>query len=138
MQLKKYPMLKPETFLDEWNMDLMNPPLDPRFQPCYLAEVIWQMKEAGLDYVDLWRISLLVDSSQHTEGEVEEAVKALEWAKKSGRARFIGFSSHDRPHLRAILRSLFHRPARSRSFMSRSHGASRPAPAGHCLPQRTG
>lgn len=48
--LKKYPTLKPETFLDEWNMDLMNPPLDPRFQPCYVAEAIWQMKEAGLDY----------------------------------------------------------------------------------------
>jgi len=48
--LKKYPALKPETFLDEWNMDLFNPPLDPRFQPCYVAEVIWQMKEAGLDY----------------------------------------------------------------------------------------
>ncbi len=61
------------------------------------------MKEAGLDYVDLWRISLLVDSSQHTEGEVEEAAKALEWAKKTGRARFIGFSSHDRPHLRTII-----------------------------------
>jgi xylan 1,4-beta-xylosidase len=48
--LKKYPALKPETILDEWNMDLMNPPLDSRFQPCYVAEVIWQMKEAGLDY----------------------------------------------------------------------------------------
>lgn len=48
--LKKHPTLKPETFLDEWNMDLTNPPLDPRFQPCYIAEVIWQMKEGGLDY----------------------------------------------------------------------------------------
>ena len=48
--LKKYPTLKPETFLDEWNMDLLNPPLDPRFQPCFIAEVIWQMKDAGLDY----------------------------------------------------------------------------------------
>jgi xylan 1,4-beta-xylosidase len=48
--LKEYPALKPETFLDEWNMDLTNPPLDPRFQPCYIAEVLWQMKEAGLDY----------------------------------------------------------------------------------------
>jgi len=48
--LKKYPGLHPETFLDEWNMDLMNPPSDPRFQPCFIAEVIWQMKEAGLDY----------------------------------------------------------------------------------------
>ena len=48
--LKKYPTLNPETVLDEWNMDLMNPPLDPRFQPCFVAEVIWQMKDAGLDY----------------------------------------------------------------------------------------
>jgi predicted aldo/keto reductase-like oxidoreductase len=61
------------------------------------------MKEAGLDYVDLWRISLLVDSSRHTESEVEEAVEALDWAKKTGRARFIGFSSHDRPHLKQII-----------------------------------
>ncbi len=61
------------------------------------------MKEAGLDYVDLWRNSLLVDSRQHSEGEVEEAVRALEWAKKTGRARFVGFSSHDRPHLKQML-----------------------------------
>ncbi|MGO8701008.1 MAG: GH39 family glycosyl hydrolase [Limisphaerales bacterium] len=48
--LQRFPTLKPETFLDEWNMNLTDPPLDPRFQPCYTAEVIWQMKEAGLDY----------------------------------------------------------------------------------------
>ena len=54
------------------------------------------MKEAGLEYVDLWRISLLTDSSDHTEAEVDEAVAALDWAKKTGRARFIGVSSHDR------------------------------------------
>ena len=48
--LANYPSLKVETFLDEWNMDLMKPPLDPRYQPCYVAEVIWQMKDAALDY----------------------------------------------------------------------------------------
>jgi hypothetical protein len=48
--LKKYPSIKVETILNEWNMDLSNPPTDPRFQPCFVAEVIWQMKEAGLDY----------------------------------------------------------------------------------------
>ncbi|MCI0535667.1 MAG: hypothetical protein L0Z50_10615 [Verrucomicrobiales bacterium] len=48
--LKKHPGLKPETFMDEWNMDLMNPPLDQRFQPCYVVETIWQMKDAGLDW----------------------------------------------------------------------------------------
>jgi hypothetical protein len=31
-------------------MDLMNPPSDPRFQPCFVAEVLCQMKDAGLDY----------------------------------------------------------------------------------------
>jgi xylan 1,4-beta-xylosidase len=54
--LKKYPKLHPETFLDEWNMDLLNPPLDPSFQPCYVAEVIWQMKEAGLDFSCYYQI----------------------------------------------------------------------------------
>ncbi len=54
--LKKYPTLKPETFLDEWNMDLFNPPLDPRFQPCYVAESIFQMKEGGLDYSCYYQI----------------------------------------------------------------------------------
>jgi len=48
--LKKHPRLKPETFLDEWNMDLQDPPLDPRFQPSYLLEVVWQMKDAGLNW----------------------------------------------------------------------------------------
>jgi predicted aldo/keto reductase-like oxidoreductase len=61
------------------------------------------MKEAGLEYVDLWRISLLVDSHQHSEVEIEEAVAALDWAKKSGRARFIGVSSHDREHLKHLI-----------------------------------
>lgn len=49
-QVAQHPGLKPETFLDEWNMDLMNPPLDARFQPCFIAETVYQMKEASLDY----------------------------------------------------------------------------------------
>ena len=61
------------------------------------------MKEAGLEYVDLWRISLLVDSHQHSEAEVQEAFAALDWAKKTGRARFIGVSSHDREHLKHLI-----------------------------------
>ena len=81
---------------------------ESRFEEWRSAEKLKQgldegMKEAGLDYVDLWRNSLLVDSRQHSEAEVEEAVKALDWAKKTGRARFVGFSSHDRPHLKQII-----------------------------------
>ena len=48
--LTQHPGLSAETILDEWNMDLTNPPLDPRFQPCFVCETIWQMKQAGLDY----------------------------------------------------------------------------------------
>ena len=48
--LKKHLTLKPETILDEWNMALGTPPRDARFQPCFVAEVAWQMKEAGLDH----------------------------------------------------------------------------------------
>ena len=61
------------------------------------------MREAGLDYVDLWRISLLVDSQQHTQAELDDVADALDWAKKTGRARFIGVSSHDRPHLKQVI-----------------------------------
>jgi hypothetical protein len=60
--LRKHPGLKPETILNEWNMDLQNPPLDPRFQPCYILETIWQMKDAGLDgscyyHIRDWHVS---------------------------------------------------------------------------------
>jgi aryl-alcohol dehydrogenase-like predicted oxidoreductase len=61
------------------------------------------MREAGLDYVDLWRITCNERSSQHTQGELEELVKALDWAKKSGRARFTGISSHDRLHIKSMI-----------------------------------
>jgi xylan 1,4-beta-xylosidase len=50
-QIAKYPELKGiETFLDEWNVALLRPMRDARFQPCYVCETIYQMKEAGLDY----------------------------------------------------------------------------------------
>jgi aryl-alcohol dehydrogenase-like predicted oxidoreductase len=61
------------------------------------------LKEAALEYCDLWRISLLTDSSHHADAEMDECVKALEWAKKSGLARFTGVSSHDRPHLKKLI-----------------------------------
>jgi len=48
--LKQFPNLHPETFLDEWNMALTHPPGDLAFQPSFIAETAWQMKDAGLDY----------------------------------------------------------------------------------------
>ena len=61
------------------------------------------LKEAGLDYVDIWRITCHEQSSRHTEAEIEAVIAALEWAKKTGRARFTGISSHDRPHIKMLL-----------------------------------
>ena len=58
---------------------------------------------AGLEHVDLWRITCHEGSSAHSDREIEELVAALEWAKKSGRARFTGISSHDRPHIKKLI-----------------------------------
>ena len=61
------------------------------------------LKQTGLEYVDIWRITAHEQSSRHTEAEMEEAIKALDWAKKTGKARFTGFSSHDRPHIKMLI-----------------------------------
>ncbi len=61
------------------------------------------LKECGEEYTDLWRITMHEKSSNHTDGEVEEMMKALAKAKKQGKARFVGFSSHDRPHIKKML-----------------------------------
>ena len=61
------------------------------------------LKTAGLEYVDVWRITCHEQSSRHSDGEVEELIKALDWAKKSGSARFTGISSHDRRHIKKLI-----------------------------------
>jgi aryl-alcohol dehydrogenase-like predicted oxidoreductase len=64
------------------------------------------LKEAGLDYVDVWRISLPMERVADL-GEllrVEEAtVQGLELAKKQGKARFTGVSTHNRVWLKSII-----------------------------------
>ncbi len=54
------------------------------------------MKESGQDYTDLWRITCYEPGGRHTFNTSCELVAALEEAKKQGKARFIGISSHDR------------------------------------------
>ena len=74
-----------------------------RTQKALLETLDWGMKDAGLEYVDLWRITMHEQSIQHTDPEVEEMMKALEAAKKSGKVRFGGFSSHHREHIRGMI-----------------------------------
>ena len=61
------------------------------------------MREAKLDYVDVWRITMLSQSGRHTEGEVDEMMGALEQARKQGKVRFTGLSSHDRKHIKLMI-----------------------------------
>lgn len=61
------------------------------------------MGEAKLEYVDVWRITMNEQSGNHTNAEVDEMMKALEKARKQGKARFTGFSSHDRPHIKWMI-----------------------------------
>jgi len=59
------------------------------------------LKSAGLEYVDFWRISMETSTGrQQTPKEVEIAMEALAKAKKQGKSRFIGVSSHDREWLK--------------------------------------
>jgi len=55
------------------------------------------LRKTGLDYVDLWRITLREQTTRNTVPEIETIMAALEWGKKSGKARFTGISTHHRP-----------------------------------------
>lgn len=68
-----------------------------------LATLDKGMKQAGLDYVDLWRVTMHEQSGSHAGSEVDEMMKALEKAKQQGKARLTGFSSHDRPHIKSMI-----------------------------------
>jgi len=61
------------------------------------------MKEAKLEYVDVWRITMHEQSGLHKPGEVEEMMKALEKARQQGKCRLTGLSSHDRPHIKSMI-----------------------------------
>ncbi len=64
------------------------------------------LREAGLDHADLWRISLPVEGVEPEERKmVEEATAgALERAKREGKARFGGVSSHDPAWLKSFVK----------------------------------
>jgi aryl-alcohol dehydrogenase-like predicted oxidoreductase len=56
------------------------------------------LKAGGLDHADLWRITMHEQTSRrNTPEEIEIAIEVLDWAKQTGKARFTGVSTHDRP-----------------------------------------
>ena len=73
----------------------------PRNKDWRTAEKLLQgldelLLETKLEYADLWRITCMEPGGRHTFDTACEIVKALEKAKKDGKARFVGFSTHDR------------------------------------------
>ena len=61
------------------------------------------MRQAKLEYVDLWRITMHEQSGRHTKAEVDQMMGALEKARKQGKCRMCGFSSHDREHIKWMI-----------------------------------
>jgi aryl-alcohol dehydrogenase-like predicted oxidoreductase len=61
------------------------------------------LQASGQDYTDLWRITCFEPGGRHTFNTSCEMVEALQTAKKQGKARFIGFSSHDRRWIKFMI-----------------------------------
>jgi len=61
------------------------------------------LKESHQEYTDLWRVTCFEPGGRHSFNTACELVEALETAKKQGKARFIGFSSHDRRWIKFMI-----------------------------------
>ena len=61
------------------------------------------LKDSQQDYTDLWRITCMEPGGRHTFDTACEIVEALEKAKKEGKARHVGFSTHDRRWIKFMI-----------------------------------
>ncbi|MFW6161221.1 MAG: aldo/keto reductase [Planctomycetota bacterium] len=73
-------------------------PRNPKFRTrkALLGSLDALMKEAGLDYVDIWRPTCFEPGGMHTYNTSCEIAAAGEKAVQQGKVRFFGISSHDR------------------------------------------
>jgi len=74
-----------------------------RTAPKLLESLDLVLKESNQEYTDLWRVTCFEPGGRHTFDTSCEIVQALETAKKQGKARFIGFSSHDRRWIKFMI-----------------------------------
>jgi aryl-alcohol dehydrogenase-like predicted oxidoreductase len=61
------------------------------------------LRDSNQEYTDLWRITCYEPGGRHTFNTACEIVGAMEKAKKQGKARFIGFSTHDRRWIKFMI-----------------------------------
>jgi len=61
------------------------------------------LRDSNQEYTDLWRITCMEPGGRHTFDTASEIIDALDKAKKAGKARFIGFSTHDRRWIKFMI-----------------------------------
>jgi aryl-alcohol dehydrogenase-like predicted oxidoreductase len=61
------------------------------------------LRDSQQEYTDLWRITCLEPGGRHTFNTACEIAEALQKAKQQGKARTIGFSSHDRRWIKFMI-----------------------------------
>jgi aryl-alcohol dehydrogenase-like predicted oxidoreductase len=81
-------------------------PKCPRNKAYCNAETLLKTLDAGLkaaevDYVDVWRL-VASTPGRHSAADEQEFIRAFETAKKQGKVRFTGVSSHGRPWLKRL------------------------------------
>jgi len=91
---------------DKMYMSLDTWPRCPRKAEYCKAEELLKVLEDGLklakmDYADVWRLTAST-AGKHTAADEAEFIKAFEKAKKDGKVRFTGASSHDHPWLKHL------------------------------------
>jgi len=72
------------------------------------AKKLLELFEAGLkrckiEYADIWRLMCLERGGEHGQAETDEMLKALQTARKQGKCRFTGISTHDRDWARGLI-----------------------------------
>jgi aryl-alcohol dehydrogenase-like predicted oxidoreductase len=61
------------------------------------------LRDSNQEYTDLWRVTCFEPGGRHSFNTACEMVEALETAKKQGKARFVGFSTHDRRWIKFMI-----------------------------------
>ena len=61
------------------------------------------LRDSKQEYTDLWRVTCYEPGGRHSFNTACEMIEALETAKKQGKARFIGFSTHDRRWIKFMI-----------------------------------
>jgi len=74
-----------------------------RTAPKLLASLDELLRDSQQEYTDLWRITCLEPGGRHTFNTACEIAEALQKAKEQGKARAIGFSSHDRRWIKFMI-----------------------------------